>query len=390
MFGRNCCIFALLLFIMAFSGCSDQMEIDRISFPVAMGIDFDETNNTIEVYAQISIPSTSPGGQPQIKKTFKVLEGQGDTLLDAMADITSKGSQNISWKHITVVVITNRMAEHGIGNELDLLCRFQQIHMNSYLMLTDEDLKELLESAPKIESSLPTPLAAIRLISEQSSHTKPITIREFVMAFLCDGCEPVIPKVSIIKGEEKEIALDYQGLGVFKSDQLVGDLDEDETRGAVLTYGMKNISRISIPVPESGKHKEFTIRSVKSLPEILPNMQQNIPGITIKLEAEYILAHISIPVTIDTIEVDRINTQVEEYIKDSVRKTILKTQKELASDIFGFGEKIYRKYPKYWIENKEHWNDIFPTITINVEVEASLKNTGELSNSLKYLHEKDE
>ena len=381
---------SIMLFLVIFlSGCAEQMEIDRVSFPVAMGIDFDETNNTITAYAQIPTTSSSPGGQPQTKKNFKVLEGQGDTLLDAMADITSKASQNLSWKHITVIVITNKMAKHGIVNELDLLSRFHEIHMNSYIILTDEDLKKLLESTPKIESSLPSPLGAIRLISEQSSHTKAITVRDFVMAHLSDGRDAFIPKVSIIKGEEKEIALDYPGLSVFKNDKLVGDLDEDDTRGAVLIYGMKSISRISIPTPESGEHKEFTIRSIRSIPEIIPSMQQNTPDITIKLEIEYILAQSAITTTIDTMETERINKQVEEYIKKSVKATILKTQKKFNSDIFGFGEKIYRKYPKYWSKNKEHWNDIFPTISINVEVKANLKNTGELVNSLEYLLEKD-
>ena len=302
---------SILLFLMIVtSGCSNQMEIDRISFPVTMGIDFDEANNTIKVYAQISTPSSNPGGQPQTKKTFKVLDGKGDTLLDAMADITSKGSQNLSWKHITIVVITNKMAKHGIRNELDLLCRSHQLHMNSYIMLTDEDLNELLESSPKIESSLPAPLGAIRLVSQQSSTTKAITVREFVMAYLCDGSEPIIPKVSIVKGEEKEIALDYPGLGVFKNDQLVGELDKDETRGAVLIYGSKSISHISIPKPENGKHKEFTIHSINSKPEIIPGMQQNIPSITINLEIEYILAQSNIPARIDSNEIDKLNKKV--------------------------------------------------------------------------------
>jgi spore germination protein KC len=378
----------LLLIIMALSGCTGQMEIDRISFPVAIGIDFDETNNNIKVYAQISTTSSNPGGQPQTKKTYKILEGKGDTLLDAMADITSKSSQNISWKQITVVVITEKLGKHGFSNELDLLCRFQQIHMNSYLMITDEDIKELLESTPTIESSLPSPLGGIRLISEQSSHTKTVTIREFAMAYLNDGMEPIIPKISIIKSGEKEIIIDFTCLSVFKDDKLVGDLNEDETRGAVLIYGRKNISHITIPKPENGKQKEFTIHSIKSTPKIIPGMQQNMQGITLKLEIEYILAQSSIPAIIDTTEVDRINKQVEEYITESVKTAIHKTQKELSADIFGFGQKIYRKYPKYWLENKDHWNDIFPNIIINVEVKANLIDTGNTLNSLEYWNKK--
>ena len=384
MFVRRILFSMLLLSTLVFPGCSDHMEIDRISFPLAMGIDYDKTNNKIIVYAQISTVHSNQDGQKQTVKSYKVLDGQGDTLLDAIADITSKGAQSISWKHITVVVMTNEMAKHGIENELDLLCRFHQIHMNSYFMLTNEDLKELLESTPKIETSLPTPLAGIRLVSMQSSHTKAITIREFAIAYLSEGREPVIPKVSIIKGDEEEITIDYPGLGVFQKNKLVGDLDEDASRGAVLAYGGKNISRILIPAPKDGNHKDFTIRSIRSSPEIIPYLHQNMPGITIKLDITYTLAQNSIPAKLDTEKNDWINSQIEAYIKNNVEATLYKIQKELKSDIFGFGEEIYRKYPKYWEDSKYKWKEIFPDIPINVEVKANLKNTGELINGLGF------
>jgi spore germination protein KC len=365
------------------------MEIDRISFPVALGIDFDEASNSIKVYAQISKTSSSPGGQPQTQKTFKVIEGQGDTLRDAMESTVDRSSQNISWKHITTVVITNKMAAHGIGNELDLLCRFQQIHMNCYLMLTNVDLKELLESTPKIESSLPSPLAAIQLISEQSSYTKAITIRDFVMAYLCNGTQPIISNISIIKGEGKEITVDYVGLGVFKKDKLIGYLSEYETKGANWIFGTKNTSSATVPYSENGEVQKLTISSITTKPKIISSVQQNTPSITVQLETEYNLSQNSIRTPFDTIEADKINKQVELYIKQNVEAIINKTQKELHSDIFGFGAKIYRKYPKYWLENKDKWNDIFPNIAVNVQVKASLKNTGELLNSLEYSHGED-
>ena len=379
----------LLLLIIVLSGCANQMEIDRITFPIALGIDFDETNNNIKVYAQISTTSSNPGGQPQTQKTFKVIEGQGDTLRDAMESIVDKSSQNLSWKHITTVVITNKMAEHGISNELDLLCRFQQLHMNAYFMLTNEDLKELLESTPKIESSLPSPLDGIQLISRQSSDTKAITIRDFVIAYLCNGMEPILPNVSIIKGEGKEIIIDYVGLGVFKKDKLIGDLNEDETKAANWIFGTKNTSSATIPYSENGEDSKLTISSITTKAKTIPSVQQNTPSITVELETEYNLSQNSISSNLDTIEADKINKQVELYIKQNVEATINKIQKELHSDIFGFGERIYRKYPKYWLENKDKWNDIFPNIAVNVQVKANLKNTGELLNSLDYSHGED-
>ncbi|HAN10712.1 MAG TPA: hypothetical protein DCP90_08895 [Clostridiales bacterium] len=391
-------IIFILFLLTILSGCSNKMEIDRINFPVALGIDFDEKNNEIKIYAQLlSTATTSTDGEQQASKTYMVLEGHGTTLLDAMADITSQGSQNLSWKHITVVVITDKMAKHGIIDELDLLSRFQQVHLNSYLIVTKEDLKELLESKPKIETSMAAPLAGIRLLSKQSSQIKPITLRDFIMAYLSGGMDPVIPEVSIIKdaeettdkSKEKEIGLDYTKLGICKDDKLVGFLDDDETKGAVLIYGMEDISRITIPPSKEGKEDEFTIRSIHSIPEIIPNMHKNTPSITLKLNIYYTIAQINTSTKVDTKKTDSLNKQVESYVKKNVEATFKKTQKELSSDIFGFGDKIYRKYPDYWLKHKDNWNNIFQKIDIKVQVKANLNNTGQTLNSLKYTHDKE-
>ena len=375
-----------IILVITLSGCSNEMEIDRINFPVALGIDFDETNNKIKIYAQVSVASSNTSFQTtqSTEKKFKVLEGQGDTLLDAMENAVDKGLQHISWKHVMVVVFTTKMAKHGIQNELDLLWRISQVHVNGKLMITDDNLKELLESKPKIESSMPTALAGIDLISRQSTDTKPITIKDFTMAYLSDGMAPILPRVFMIKGENKEIDIDYVGLGVFKNDKLIGNLSADETRGAISIFGMKTNGSFTIPYSRNSKDNKITIRSVTTRPEIIPMLQKNNLSITIKLDTEYKIRQISMSKKMDTAEEEKINKLVESYIKKNAEATVYKVQKKFHSDIFGFGEKVYRKYPEYWNKNKRNWNNIFPNVAINVEVKADLKNTGELLNSIEY------
>ena len=301
-----------------------------------------------------------------------------------MENAVDKGLQHISWKHVMVVVFTTKMAKHGIKNELDLLWRISQVHVNGKLMITDDNLKELLESKPKIESSMPTALAGIDLISRQSTDTKPITIKDFTMAYLSDGMAPILPRVFMIKGENKEIDIDYVGLGVFKNDKLIGNLSADETRGAISIFGMKTNGSFTIPYSRNSKDNKITIRSVTTRPEIIPMLQKNNLSITIKLDTEYKIRQISMSKKMDTAEEEKINKLVESYIKKNAEATINKVQKKFNSDIFGFGEKVYRKYPEYWGKNKRNWNNIFPNVAINVEVKADLKNTGELLNSIEY------
>lgn len=73
--------------------------------------------------------------------------------------------------------------------------------------------------------------------------------------------------------------------------------------------------------------------------------------------------------------VKNIESEISAQIKKEVENTIMKVQ-NMKSDIFGFGSEIHRKYPKEWKSMKEKWNDIFPGIEINVEVESEIQRYG--------------
>jgi spore germination protein KC len=390
---HNKSIMALFLLVLFLTGCKDIMEIDRITFPVALGIDWDEKSNMIKIHAQISALPPQSNGQQQTAKTYKVIEGQGETLVKAMTDITDHSQQYISWKHVIVVVITNKMAEHGIIGELDHLIRLEQTRLNCYLLLTDENLNDLLEATPKIASGLSTPLAGMSLINELNAYSKIVTIRDFIMPYLSKEAAPVIPLVSIYKKEEKqqqkEIELEYKGLGVFRNGRLTGRLDKNTTMGLLLVSGIHHQGSSVIPYPENNQDKSISIIGLHTKTKIIPSLQQNKPGMKVKIQATYDIAQVPVPRKMDMEEIYKINLQVQSYINKEVEAVIKKAQTDLKADIFGLGGEIYRKYPDYWLKNEDNWQEIFPTVTVEVEVEAQLDNTGDLTNSFEYMFGKD-
>ena len=69
-------------------------------------------------------------------------------------------------------------------------------------------------------------------------------------------------------------------------------------------------------------------------------------------------------------------------IKSLCEKALNKAQKELKTDIFGFGETIHRKYPKMWKKMKDNWDDIFPNLPVNITVEVDTKQLGGIGKPL--------
>jgi spore germination protein KC len=69
--------------------------------------------------------------------------------------------------------------------------------------------------------------------------------------------------------------------------------------------------------------------------------------------------------------------ELSDSIRDDIEASLRKAQKELKTDIFGFGFSFYRKYPKLWHkEYEQKWEDIFPELPVTVHVDAKVINTG--------------
>ena len=104
------------------------------------------------------------------------------------------------------------------------------------------------------------------------------------------------------------------------------------------------------------------------------------PVINVKLN---VLANIrNIFGELDVTDVKNIKVLVEEAekrIKNICEDTLNKVQNEFKTDIFGFGEVIYRKYPKLWKELKDDWDSKFSDLDVYVDVNVKINQLGQIT-----------
>lgn len=65
-----------------------------------------------------------------------------------------------------------------------------------------------------------------------------------------------------------------------------------------------------------------------------------------------------------------------------------KAQKDLETDIFGFGEVIHRKYPELWEKIKENWNNEFADLPVNITVKVKTNHLGQITKPF-FIKEKE-
>lgn len=69
----------------------------------------------------------------------------------------------------------------------------------------------------------------------------------------------------------------------------------------------------------------------------------------------------------------------EEVVRQEIMAAFKKTS-ELKADIFGFGEMLHKKYSKEWKSMKDNWDDIYPTIELDIVVASRVVTSNLLRN----------
>jgi len=90
----------------------------------------------------------------------------------------------------------------------------------------------------------------------------------------------------------------------------------------------------------------------------------------------------------DNIENPKTIKKMEKALNKSIKKNIEETidlmQNKYHSDVFGFGNKIYKKYPDKWKKIEKNWdNTYFPNLKTNVKVNIIINSSGALDKTIK-------
>jgi hypothetical protein len=56
--------------------------------------------------------------------------------------------------------------------------------------------------------------------------------------------------------------------------------------------------------------------------------------------------------------------------------------KQLNVDLFGFGDKVYKKYPRAWKQIESDWQEVFNSMEVKVDVNTELQRSGKLISPL--------
>lgn len=384
----------IFLFIpLLLTGCGNYRELNDLA--ITTGIAFDIKNNTYIVSYMIANSNKSETNDKSSEAKITVYEGKGNTISSAYMDLNSKNPKIPYISHLEVVVISEDLAKQGIIEALDFLMRNPESRKEFYVVISkDTEAGTILKTLAPLESFPSQNIA--ELIKSNTEDQSTIIIQkysELINKIIDTGVEASINGIEI-EGDkddgQKQESLEQSTpsanmkidtLGLFKQDKLVGWANYEETVGINIINN--NTGSILLEAKCDDKYMTSTLKEIKATPEITFN--GDIPKIKLKIKATGSILEMQCKRNLEDVNVMKeLEEEFNKKLVNIIQSSLDLAQEKYKTDVFGFGNYIYKNNLKKWKKIESNWNEeVFSNIDIDIDVNINLSNKGSLEQSLK-------
>ncbi len=386
-------MFLFLFITLLLTGCGNYRELNDLA--ITTGIAFDIKDDQYIVSYMVANSNKAETDSKSSETKITVYEGIGNTISSAYMDLNSKNPKIPYISHLEVVIISEDLAKKGMLEALDFLMRNPESRKEFYIVLSKNvEAGTLLKTLAPLESFPSQNIAEIIKSNKDDQSTIVMQKYSDVITDLIDeGVEPIINGIELEgnkdEGQNQEslekatpsATMKIDTIGIFKKDKLLGWANHDETVGINIINNSAGFVLLETKCDD--KYMTSTLKDIKTEPII--TFENNIPKIKLKIKADGAILEMQCKRNLEEKEVMKeLEKEFNDRLKNIIYDTINLVQHEYKSDIFGFGNYIYKNNLKKWNMIKNKWDDeIFSSITFDVDVNISLNNKGSLEQSLK-------
>lgn len=419
----------IILLALGSSGCWDSVEIEEVAIVGSMSIDKgqgDKVVVSLEIINPSALATGTQGGAAESSIVSVMTRDEANTVQAAISNAQRRTPRKICTGLVGTIVVGQALAREGIGQYIDYLVRNATVRTSAVLTTCDtgsgllqrpfmyrlpsQTLTGLSQSAPASGMTRTVTLAEfaarlsepgiepitmhtvgrktkdvqIKRQGEEVKHTDPALVREqpvdvdITVESELPSDSPVLdPYKESSSGEFVPANTINIGIAAYRGDKMVGFLDDVEARGYLWATGKLEHGAIEVEDP-GGSGRKIALGVIRSSASIKPVLDQEV----IRMEVEL---HVDLETREGPMGMDMTNQTLLEAIEDSLdalimheaRTTLNKVQKELKTDIYGFGNKLYRANPKLWAELEPRWNEeLFPDLEVHFQVKSRVRAPG--------------
>ncbi|MSS43931.1 Ger(x)C family spore germination protein [Anaerosalibacter bizertensis] len=366
-------IIIIALMAIFLTGCWDVIEINERIFVTAVGIDLNEDpnieNEYLVTYVYPNIASIKDGGSQKENKFVKstVVE----TPFEGSRELTTRLDKPLFFRHMKVIVIGEELLKKPdkIKEFFDGLGRDPRINRKVQIIVAQGKAKDVLSTKTEQELVVGGYLNGMLKNKQLAARFSNRTFSD-VMKDLQVSNVSMIPRAVPKKDEFK-----LSGSAIIKDYRLIGWLGETENSLVALVKG-DVISEI-VNVPYKDTIVSYIISNAICKKDVHAD-NENI-NVDINIFTEGYLQEYKYEGETNAFDQEFLKT-VEKRVKYKIEKDLEKIigdiQNKYNADILCIGEHISKFEPDLWKEIEEDWDEIFPTLNINVHADVKIRRTG--------------
>lgn len=299
-----------------------------------------------------------------------------------------RGLQNYEDKifigsHVRDIIIGEELAKNNMNIWLDFVAKSSDIRSNSNVYIAKEMMSsELFSETLENEYGVSDRIFNILRDSRFDNEARKVRLLDVMNMFLDENRIGVIPCISTVKNGERQIAdytierepdsdisrIELAGYGIISGGKLVGYLNSNETDG--YDYVKNLIREDAITIIKDGE--EYGVDLINAETKFKFEFSgDNLTKIIIKTDTKNYMAETSSGENVFAHNVSAIEKLENEVIANKIRTVVDRVQNE-EIDFIEMGKKLEFSHPYKWRKLKDKWQDIFPSIPVEIEVNSKI------------------
>lgn len=373
-----CVITMIICSCILFTACWNYREVEQLAIASGVAIDENADGTT-----HITIEVVNIGGDGQVTYEPKYIESDGETFFEAARKAITKEGKKIYWSHAKVAIISEEIARKDIAKYLDFLFRDAETREDTWLLISREKTAgEILEGKGMLKPIVSFQIDDAMRSQKAISRFPFIQLYEFFDRLFYKEVAPILPTVNLVE-QHGEKTPHVGGTAIFKSEKLIGFLNEEDTK-SMLWLRDEVKGGLIILKDAAGTSDNVTLEIYKSKSKITPTIEEGI----LKIKAEVII-DVSIGEIMGSTDFisssgkQKIKEAAEKDVEEKIKKMYTMIRDKYNADVFGFGRRIEMKMPNAWKQIKEDWDNFFAELEIDLNVNVNIKGSATTRVPLK-------
>lgn len=369
----------IILFIFLFTGCWNYRELNNLAITTAIAIDKKDNKYEVSILVVNTKENNSLGNN---ESETIVYTGIGKSISEALNEIDLLSPKKLYIEHLSILIISKEIAKEGLTNVLDYFLRNSESTKRFQIALAD-NAKDVIKVLKPLEAYPASSISKnFQLSNESQARSSLILYSEFLYKYLEKGINPVLPTISIIgntKQGSKNKSLEQttpsaitklDNMAIFKDDKLVHIANKQESKAINIINN--KIDQINIYI---NCNNNITIK-ILDLNTNIKLINSNKYKITIKAEGTVIED------TCNNTDVTKLQKEGSKEIKKLIQKGI-SLAKKYQTDIYGFGNLLYKKNPKEFNKYQDWDKDGLNNIEVDIDVKLHIRFKGSAKKSIE-------